>query len=412
MPLFEVVVEALRTMREHRLRTGLTVLGTVTGVAFLIAMITVIEGMSHYIENDLVAKVYGFNTVRVRQRPVAADADVDEARRHARNPELTFHDAEWLAARMQASGWMASSSTKQARASTGTGGNIDGVRVVAASASYFRVQGLRVEWGRPFSDREAERGVPVVVLGRDVAARLFPGQAALGGTVQVAGTPFRVVGVLEKQGSLFSVSLDKMLLIPDRSPLNGVLFRRNVVEAIAFRAGTPAAVPAAAAELEGWMRLRHGLRPLETNDFDVSTSQGAMEVWDRVSRAMMVAGPALVGIALLVSALVSANVMLVAVSERTREIGIRMSLGARRRDILAQFLVEAATTSGIGGAMGVVLGLVFTVMIRVLSPVPARVPAWALLAGVAVGVAVGVAAGVYPAWRASRLDPIDALGHE
>jgi putative ABC transport system permease protein len=224
--------------------------------------------------------------------------------------------------------------------------------VISATPSYFPVQGLRVQRGRPFSEREAERGMPVAVLGRDVAARLFPGGGALGGTVHVSGTPLRVVGVLEKQGSLFSMSMDKVMLVPARSPLNGVLFPRNRVEAISFRARDPAGVPVAAAELEGWMRLRHGLRPLDANDFEISTSQGAMEVWDRVSRVMMVAGPALVGIALLVSALVSANVMLVAVSERTHEIGIRMSLGARRRDILAQFLVEAGTTSGLGARRG------------------------------------------------------------
>jgi putative ABC transport system permease protein len=234
----------------------------------------------------------------------------------------------------------------------------------------------------------------------------------LGRTVQVAGVPFRVVGVLERQGSLFSMSLDKMLLVPARSPLNGVLFGRNAVEAVSFRVADPSALTGAAAELEGWMRLRHGRRPADPNDFDIGTSAGALEIWDRVSRVMLIAGPALVGIALLVGALVSANVMLVSVSERTREIGIRMSLGARRRDILLQFMVEAATTSGIGGMMGVVAGLVFTVFIRVFSPLPARLAPWSVVVGVAVGVAVGLAAGVYPAWRASRLDPIAALGHE
>ncbi|HLM66383.1 MAG TPA: ABC transporter permease [Longimicrobium sp.] len=412
MGIAEVVMEALRTMREHRLRTGLTVLGTVTGVAFLIAMITVIEGMGRYIENDLVGKVYGFNTVKVRQRPVVADEDEQAVRRYARNPELTFDDADWLQARMRAPGALAASSSKQARVATPAGGVVEGVRVIAASPSYFGVQGLRVERGRPFSDREADRGMAVAVLGRDVAARLFPGRAPLGQTVQVAGVPVRVVGVLEKQGSLFSLSLDKMLLVPARSPLNGVLFRRNVVEAISFRAREPAGVPAAAVELEGWMRLRHGQRPLDANDFEISTSQGAMEVWGRVSRVMMVAGPALVGIALLVSALVNANVMLVAVSERTREIGIRMAMGARRKDILLQFITEAVTISGVGGAAGVLAGVVFTVLIAVLSPLPARVAPWSLVVGVAVGAAVGVAAGVYPAWRASRLDPIEALGHE
>jgi putative ABC transport system permease protein len=412
MAVFEAVAQALRVMREHRTRTLLTVLGTVVGVAFLIAVITVIQGMGRYIEHDLVGKIYGFNTVKVRQRPVSIDGDLEEARLYSRNPEITFADAAWLAERLETPGVLAFSSSQSTRVATASGAAIEGVKVIAASAPYFRVQSLQVARGRPFSEREEMRGLPVAVVGRDVAARLYGGGPVLGRTLQVSGMPFRIVGVLERQGSLFSMSLDKMMLVPARSPLNGVLFRRNVVEAVSFRVNDPAALTAAATELEGWMRLRHGQRPAERNDFEITTSAGAMEIWDRVSRVMMIAGPALVGIALLVGGLVSANVMLVSVSERTREIGIRMSLGARRRDILLQFLVEAGTTSGMGGAAGVVVGLVFALLIRVLSPLPAHVAPWSIGAGIAVGIAVGLAAGVYPAWRASQLDPIAALGHE
>jgi putative ABC transport system permease protein len=336
---------------------------------------------------------------------------VEELRRYSRNPELTFDDAARLAGRMRLRGTLAFSAAKQARVSNAAGA-LDGVKVIGASATYFRAQGLRVARGRPFSEREAERGVAVAVIGRDLATRLFAGQSPLGRTVQTAGIPFRVVGVLEPQGSLFSLSMDRMLLVPARAPLNGVLWRRNVADAIAFGAGDPSAVPAAAVELEGWMRLRHGLRALERNDFDVTTSQGAMEVWNRISRVMLIAAPALIGIALLVGALVSANVMLVSVSERTHEIGVRMSLGARRRDILLQFLIEAGTTSGLGGVAGVLVGLLLTAMIGLLSPLPARLAPWSVAAGIVVGVGVGLAAGVYPAYRASRLDPIAALGHE
>jgi len=413
MAVLEAVAQALRVMREHRTRTLLTVLGTVVGVAFLIAVITVIQGMGRYIERDLVGKIYGFNTVKVRQRPTSLGAeDPEEARLYSRNPAITFDDAAWLAQRMETPGVLAFSSSKATRVATASGAAIEGVKVIAASAPYFRVQALQVARGRPFSEREETRGLPVAVVGRDVAVRLFGGGPVLGRTLQVSGMPFRVVGVLERQGSLFSMSMDKMMLVPARSPLNGVLFRRNEVEAVSFRVRDPAALAAAATELEGWMRLRHGLRPAARNDFEIGTSAGAMEIWDRVSRVMMIAGPALVGIALLVGALVSANVMLVSVSERTREIGIRMSLGARRRDILLQFLVEAGTTSGLGGAAGVLAGLVFALLIRVFSPLPAQVAPWSIVAGIGTGIAVGLAAGVYPAWRASRLDPIAALGHE
>lgn len=412
MALLESAALALRVMAAHRLRTLLTVLGTVLGVAFLIAVVTVIEGMGHYIEHELVGKVYGFHTVRVRQRPVLPDGGAEEARRYARNPELTMEDAAWLAERMRTPGTLAASTSVRARVAGPGGRSLDQVRVLAVTPPYFRAQALGIAGGRAFSEREAERGLPVAVIGRDVATRLFPGGRVLGRTLMVGGTPFQVVGVLEPQGSLFSISMDKQVVVPARSPLNGTLFRRNVAETIQFRARDPERLGAATAELEGWLRMRHGLRPAEPNDFDLGSSAEAMASWDRISSVMLVAGPALIGIALLVGALVSANVMLVSVSERTHEIGIRMSLGARRRDILLQFLVEAGTTSGMGGAAGVVAGLVFAVMIGVLSPLPVRVAPWSLAAGVAVGVAVGLVAGVYPAWRASRLDPIAALGHE
>jgi putative ABC transport system permease protein len=413
VPFAEAVGLALHTMRGHRLRTLLAVLGTVVGVAFLIAVVTVIEGMGHYIEHDLVGKVYGFNTVKVRQRPLAVlDAGVEEVRRWSRNPALTFEDAAWLAERMTTPGELAMSTSGRTRVSTPAGASLEGVRVLGASTPYFRVQGLRTASGRAFTEREADRGVPVVVIGHDVAARLFPGRAVLGRTVQLSGVPFRVIGVLARQGSLFSYSMDKMVVVPARSPLNGVLYRRNMAEVIAFRVSHPTRMAAGKAELEGWLRFRHGLRPAEDNDFVLTSSDGALALWDKISRMMMVAGPALVGIALTVGALVSANVMLVSVSERTREIGIRMSLGARRRDILLQFLVEAGTTSGIGGAAGVLMGLVFAVLIGAFSPLPVRLAPWSLVVGVLLGVAVGLAAGVYPAYRASRLDPITALGNE
>jgi putative ABC transport system permease protein len=246
----------------------------------------------------------------------------------------------------------------------------------------------------------------------DVAERLFRDRNPLDRTIRIAGHPYRVIGVLEKQGSVFGQSIDNFVVVPLRSPVNGSLWRYNLTEDISFKVPDARHLPAAMSEVEGLMRIRHRLRPGEPSDFAVQTSDSVLSFWARISAFLIVALPMLVAISLVVGAVVIMNIMLVSVAERTREIGIRKSLGARRRDILRQFLIEAGTLSGAGGLIGIGLGLGLAWMVEALSPMPARVAPWSVGLGMALGVGVGLLAGVYPAYRASRLDPIVALRSE
>lgn len=409
----EAVATALATIRAHKLRAFFTVLGTVFGVTFLIAVITLIKGMDAYMKEDFAGQIYGINSVMLRQRPsMSMHDDAEQWRAWRRRPRLTFDDAEWLAARMETPGTFSISSDRGGKVDGPRGQTLDRVRVTGASASYFRVREFDVENGRVFTDQEAERGVPVVVIGRDVADKLFPGTNPVGKTIRIEAFPYQVIGVLEKQGSLFGMSMDNVAIAPAKSRVNGFVNPRNVVDEVTFKVPDASLMGPAQAEIEGLMRIRHRLAPSEPNDFEVETAEASMSFWTNISNVLMVALPMLVGISLVVGAIVIMNIMLVAVTERTREIGLRKSLGARRRDILVQFLVESATLSGLGGVVGIGLGIALAAGVAAISPLPARVTPDAIVLALFLSLGVGLLAGVYPAVRASRLEPIVALRKE
>lgn len=396
----------------HKLRAFFTILGTVVGVTFLIAVITLIEGMNTYMEEDFASQVFGFNTVTLQRLPSVSDADRETWREWQRRPRLTFEDAEWIAGRMETPGIIAISSQGGGQVDGPGGRALEGVSIVGASASYFSTRDMNVETGRVFSEQEAERGVPVAVIGKDVADNLFENRNPIGRSIRIDNFPYRIVGVLEKQGSLFGISLDNVVIAPAKSRLNGFVNPTDFVDAISFKVPDPKFIIPAMAEMEGWFRIRHRLRPGEPNDFEVETAEESLAFWDQISQVMFVALPGLVGISLVVGAVVIMNIMLVSVSERTREIGLRKAMGAKRRDILLQFLIESATLSGIGGLLGIGLGMLLAAGVAALSPLPASVAPWSIALGLFLGVGVGLCAGVYPSSRASRLDPIVALRQE
>jgi putative ABC transport system permease protein len=407
----EAVRIALSMIRANKLRAFFTVLGTVVGVTFLIAVITLITGMNAYMKEEFAGKVLGFNTINVRRLPTVGSGPPNERvwREWQRRPRLTQEDARYLEERTRTPGLFAWAYDQNAPVGDGRGKTIQAVNVVGASTNFFNVRELGIARGRTYTQSEAERGVPVVVLGSEVAEALFGGLPVLGKEVRIRNVPFRVIGVMEEQGSLFGMSMDRMAIAPIRSPLNGSLYPYNVVEDVYFRVPDAQLMARGMSELEGLMRVRRHLRPSDQSNFILETADEALGFWDKISSFLLTALPALVGISLVVGAVVIMNIMLVSVSERTREIGVRKSLGARRRDILLQFLVEAGTLSGLGGLMGIGMGVGLAYLVSAVSPLPARVSGGSVGLAIFLGIGVGLAAGVYPAWRAARLDPIVAL---
>ena len=412
MQFAEGVRLALYQIRTEKLKSFFSLLGVIVGVMFLIVVVSVVEGMDRYIREDLSSVVFGVNTVTLRRWSDGPTFNGGRSRARLRRPRITYED--WQAVQEQI--------TVPARvgAESGTGGEVvadngrkvENVNISGVSPEILRIRDLAVEKGRPFSPQEAERGTAVVILGVDTAELLFETLDPIGRRVRIRGFPYRVVGVLEEQGSLFGFSLDNRVIAPARSPIQAVTNPRGIVDQVVAQSLDPADLRELQREIEGIMRARRRLRPAEENNFSAETADETLSFWDRISRILFLALPGLVGISLVVGGIVIMNIMLVSVMERTREIGVRKAIGARRRDILSQVLIESITLSGVGAVVGVAIGLGLTYLVATFSPLPAAVDAKWIALGVSLGLIVGIASGVYPASQASKLDPVDALRHE
>jgi putative ABC transport system permease protein len=412
MSLLEAVRLALAQIRVQKLKSFFTLLGVTIGVMFLIAVVSIVEGMTKYMEEDFAGRLLGANTFTLRRFPWFGNNTTEaEWREWQRRPRVFPADVNFLTGVLPGGTRWAVDSENNVWAAT-PHARPRQVEAHAVMGDYFTIKNYQLQSGRTFSQQEADLGANVVVIGDEVARFFFPNLNPLERELKMGGIPYRVIGVIEKQGSLFGISMDKLAIAPFQSPLSRLTNPRGDIDGFVVQAANPLLLDEAMETVREAYRGYRRLRPAQQDNFVMETTASALQFMAKMKSVMTIAGTALPAIGLIVGGMVIMNIMLVAVAERTREIGIRKSLGARRKDILRQFLVEAATLSTLGAVIGIGLGLGGAKLIEMNTPLPAAVAPWSLVVATLLGLVVGIVSGVYPARRASRLDPIEALRQE
>jgi putative ABC transport system permease protein len=412
VPFVEAIRLALSQIRVQKLKSFFTLLGVMIGVMFLIAVVSIVEGMSKYMEEDFAAKILGVNTFTLRRRPdVNINTSDAEWREYQRRPRLYMREVAQVRAALPNGVRTAVENVTFLYASSQYGRPRQ-VMAISADGDYFRIKKYDLSAGRAFTPQEDVMGANVLVIGTEVASHFFPGLDPIGRELRIAGVPYEIIGLIEKQGTIFGFSMDRLAIAPAKSPLSRETNPRGDVDGLIVQGPNDIVLAESTEITRELMRGIRRLQPAQPDNFALESSDSALSFFASLKAKMVVFGTALPAIGMIVGALVIMNIMLVAVAERTREIGIRKALGAKRRDIMGQFLVESATLSLVGAAFGIGLGIGLAKAVQAATPLPASVAPWSILAALALGAGVGVVAGMYPASRAARLDPIAALRQE
>jgi putative ABC transport system permease protein len=406
----ETLKLAIAAIWAHKLRSALTLLGMIIGVTAFVVVVSLISGFNKYIDEKIAG--IGSKSFTIQRFNFEDFKDLDSiAAAQRRNKELTLDDYEYLKAR----GALIDKIGAKARASRSLvkrGSKlVEDVPVDGAMPVINEIDNIDAAEGRYFTDSENDGALRVAFIGMDVATALFPAGAstAIGEEINVAGLPYRIIGIAAAKGTVFGIPQDNFITLPLKTYGNNFGgFTRNRLLYFVVTSRTDDTFKDAVDEARFLLRSRRHLKQEEKDNFGIVTPDAITGFRDRLLGPTFMVAIAVPAIALVVGAIVIMNIMLVSVTERTKEIGIRKSLGARKVDVLKQFLVEAVALSAIGGAVGVLLAwIIGTIMTAIFFPTNLSV--WAVLITIFVSGGVGVLAGVFPAWKAARLDPIEAL---
>lgn len=404
---------AFGQLRVNPLRTAFTLLGIVVSVGFLVAVVAIIQGMNAYVKENIADAMIGMNTFQVRRLPISLGMFTDdEFRTMQRRPRINERDAVAVEAALPdaeaislQSGWPTPRADMVWRNRT-----LGSVLIFGVTPGYQVVQDYRFTSGRPMNEVDLRERRRVVVIGADVAKDLFDGGQAVDQEVRIMGTRFTVIGVVAPKGRVLGQSFDAFALVP----LNAfeAMYGRRQSTVVSVKMREAEEVGPAMARAQEAMRVARHLRPSDVDNFDIGTGEAFVAFWKQLTRVLFAVVPAVVAIGVVVGGIVIMNIMLMAVTERTHEIGLRKAVGASAADVRRQFLVEAVALAVLGGVLGVLGGWALALLISTLTPLPARVSPWSVGVALTLGAGIGVLFGVYPAARAARLDPITAMRAE
>jgi putative ABC transport system permease protein len=404
----EAASVAARSLRSSKLRSFLTLLGIILATTTLIAVMSIINGMDQYIAHQV--SDMGAEGFRVRRIIMIGEFDPKKyLEMQKRNPEMSREEYRFIRERATLLRDIGMEAFRAADVKYGAK-NLDNITITGVTPNMGAISNTQVSSGRFFSENDEQRRMSVVVIGADVKEEFFPNIDPVGKTIDVEGRPFEVIGVAKAKGSVFGQSRDMYVMMPAESyfkmwgPRKGLGY--NAVAISGDRLNE------AIDEVRSLIRAYRHLRPGQDDTFGIAASDSLVTAWQQLTGAIAATAVAVVSVFMVVGGVVIMNIMLAVVTERTHEIGIRKAIGARRRDIMYQFLVESAMLAGAGGLIGVLIAWAIALLVRASTPVPMAVPVSAVIVGVLLSATVGLFFGIYPARRAARLDPIEALRYE
>jgi len=401
--IVEGVVIALRAIWGSKLRSFMSVLGNIVAVTSIIAVVSLIQGLNATVTDAIVSDVGADSFVVDRYGLTRSEEDFEKVRS---NPRLTMRDAEAIR--------RYSPLVRSVMAESGSSGQVsyqekllESINIRGVSSEYVNFSSYNAERGRLISPSEVERNRNVVLLGWGTADRLFGNRNPLDQTIKIQGVHFRVIGVNEKKGSIFGQSQDEFAVVP-LGAFQKIFGSRRSIQ-LNVKPVDPSVVREAMNDATIALRIERRLKPKERDNFGMFTSDSILEIYHQATNGIFAVLIGVVALSLVVGGIVIMNIMLMVVTERTFEIGLRKALGAKRRDIMLQVLAESVTLSVAGGIVGTTMGFLLAWVISSVSPLPAAVQPWSVALGIGITAIVGVVFGVYPAMRAARLDPIEAL---
>ncbi|HUF49089.1 MAG TPA: ABC transporter permease [Vicinamibacterales bacterium] len=402
----EAAAIALQAIWGSKLRSLLTILGNVVAVSSIIAVVSLVQGLNASVADLIQSRFAADSFTVIRNPPVFT---TDQERRVQSNPLVSVHDAETIR-RLSPSVGLVMAEARAGGQVKYRGVTIDSVSVRGVTREYNDLPATRIAIGRPINSIEFDTGRQVAILGWDTADQLFGPLDPIEKTITVRGTHFRVVGVAPQVGSILAQSQDEFIVVP--LPALRRLFGSRLGLQLTVRPTAPELVPTAIEETRVALRVERRLRPADPDNFGIASADTFLNLYTQVTAWIFAILVGVVSLSLVVGGIVIMNIMLMVVSERTREIGLRKSLGARRRDVLWQILTESVTLSIFGGIVGMIIGFLAAWIISQVSPLPMIVESWSVVLGITVTAAVGLFFGLYPAMRAAALDPIEALRRE